>query len=52
MSNGYNDGKMKWINKEDFDKLDCEVQVRHRGKPVKCTAYFLEKGVKVLFSEK
>ena len=45
--------EMKWINKEmKLDKLDCEVQVRHRGKPVKCTAHFLEKGVEVLFSEK
>ena len=43
--------EMKWINKGFSDKkLDCEVQVRHRGKLVKCTA-FLEKGVKVLFSE-
>ena len=53
MSNGLLMEEMKWINKGFSDKeLDCEVQVRHRGKPVKCTAYFLEKGVKVLFSEK
>ena len=53
MSDGLLMEEMKWINKEmKLDKLDCEVQVRHRGKPVKCTAYFLEKGVKVLFSEK
>ena len=53
MSNGLLMEEMKWINKEmKLDKLDCEVQVRHRGKPVKCTAHFLEKGVEVLFSEK
>ena len=53
MSDGLLMEEMKWINKEmKFDKLDCEVQVRHRGKPVKCTAHFLEKGVEVLFSEK
>ena len=53
MSDGLLMEEMKWINKEmKLDKLDCEVQVRHRGKPVKCTAHFLEKGVEVLFSEK
>ena len=53
MSDGLLMEEMKWINKEmELDKLDCEVQVRHRGKPVKCTAHFLEKGVEVLFSEK
>ena len=53
MSNGLLMEEMKWINKGFSDKkLDCEVQVRHRGKPVKCTAHFSEKGVKVLFSEK
>ena len=53
MSDGLLIEEMKWINKEmKLDKLDCEVQVRHRGKPVKCTAHFLEKGVEVLFSEK
>ena len=53
MSDGLLLEEMKWINKEmKLDKLDCEVQVRHRGKPVKCTAHFLEKGVEVLFSEK
>lgn len=53
MSDGLMMEEMKWINKEmKLDKLDCEVQVRHRGKPVKCTAHFLEKGVEVLFSEK
>ncbi len=53
MSDGLLMEEMKWINKEmKFDKLDCEVQVRNRGKPVKCTAHFLEKGVEVLFSEK
>ena len=53
MSDGLLMEEMKWINKEmKLDKLDCEVQVRHRGKPVKCTAHFLEKGAEVLFSEK
>ena len=53
MSDGLLMEEMKWINKEmKLDKLDCEVQVRHRGKPVKCTAHFLGKGVEVLFSEK
>ena len=53
MSDGLMMEEMKWINNEmKLDKLDCEVQVRHRGKPVKCTAHFLEKGVEVLFSEK
>ena len=53
MSDGLLMEEMKWINKEmKLDKLDCEVQVRHRGKPVNCTAHFLEKGVEVLFSEK
>ena len=53
MSDGLLMEEMKWINNEmKLDKLDCEVQVRHRGKPVKCTAHFLEKGVEVLFSEK
>ena len=53
MSDGLLMEEMKWINKEmKLDKLDCEVQVRHRGKPVKCTAHFLKKGVEVLFSEK
>ena len=53
MSDGLLMEEMKWINKEmKLDKLDCEVQVRHRGKPVKCTAHFLEKGVEILFSEK
>ena len=43
---------MKWINPiEPPKELECEVQVRHRGKPVKCTAYFLDDGVKLLFSE-
>ena len=42
---------MKWINPTEVpDELECEVQVRHRGKPVKCHAYFLDDGVKLLFS--
>ena len=43
---------MKWINPAEVpEELECEVQVRHRGNPVKCTAYFLNDGVKLLFSE-
>ena len=33
-------------------KLDCEVQVRHRGKPVECVAHFMEQGVRLAFAEK
>jgi tRNA-specific 2-thiouridylase len=44
---------MKWINEITAPKkLDCEVQVRHRGKPVECVAHFMEQGVKIEFSEK
>jgi tRNA-specific 2-thiouridylase len=53
MSNGLLMEEMKWINEVVIPKkLDCEVQVRHRGKPVKCTAHFLDNGVKILFSKK
>ena len=53
MSDGLLMQEMKWINEMTIPKkLDCEVQVRHRGQPVKCTAHFLENGVKILFSEK
>ena len=45
--------EMKWINKSVVPKqLDCEVQVRHRGKPVSCVALFKDKGVKLSISEK
>ena len=53
MSDGLLMEEMKWINQSDSpSQLDCEVQVRHRGKPVKCIAHFMDEGVKVLFSEK
>ena len=52
MSTGLVMEEMKWINSVDLPKtLNCEVQVRHRGKPVKCVAHFLNNGVKILFSE-
>ena len=53
MSNGLLMEEMKWVNQSDSpSQLDCEVQVRHRGKPVKCVAHFMDDGVKILFSEK
>jgi tRNA-specific 2-thiouridylase len=53
MSNGLLMEEMKWVNQSDSpSQLDCEVQVRHRGKPVKCVAHFMDNGVKILFSEK
>tara|TARA_B100000287_G_C20667296_1_gene792132 strand:- start:998 stop:2089 length:1092 start_codon:yes stop_codon:yes gene_type:complete len=53
MSHGLIMENMKWINPSDIPKkLECKVQVRHRGKPVKCTAHFLDDSVKLLFSEK
>ncbi len=53
MSSGLMMENMKWINPSDMPKkLQCKVQVRHRGKPVKCTANFLDDGVKLFFSEK
>ena len=52
MSAGLMMEDMKWINPAEVpEELECEVQVRHRGNPVKCTAYFLNDGVKLLFSE-
>ena len=53
LSNGLLMEEMKWINKSVVPKqLDCEVQVRHRGKPVSCVAHFKDKGVELSFSEK
>ena len=53
LSDGLLMEKMKWINKSVVPKqLDCEVQVRHRGKPVSCVAHFTDKGVELSFSEK
>ena len=53
LSDGLIMEEMKWINKSVVPKqLDCEVQVRHRGKPVSCVAHFTDKGVELSFSEK
>jgi len=53
MSDGLLMEEMKWINETTAPKkLDCEVQVRHRGKPVECVANFMEQGVRLEFSEK
>ena len=53
MSSGLIMEEMKWINPtKNPIKLSCQVQVRHRGKPIECNAHFLDDGVKVLFSEK
>ena len=53
LSDGLIMEEMKWINKSVVPKqLDCEVQVRHRGKPVSCVAHFKDKGVELSFSEK
>ena len=53
LSDGLLMEEMKWINKSVVPKqLDCEVQVRHRGKPVSCVAHFTDKGAELSFSEK
>ena len=53
LSDGLLMEEMKWINKSVVPKqLDCEVQVRHRGKPVSCVAHFTDEGVELSFSEK
>ena len=53
LSDGLLMEEMKWINQSVVPKqLDCEVQVRHRGKPVSCVAHFKDKGVELSFSEK
>lgn len=52
MSDGLLMEEMKWINETIPPKrLECEVQVRHRGKPVKCDAHFMDQGVRLIFSE-
>ena len=52
MSDGLLMEEMKWINETiPPKKLECEVQVRHRGKPVKCDAHFMDQGVRLIFSE-
>ena len=53
LSDGLLMEEMKWINKAVVPRqLNCEVQVRHRGKPVSCVAHFMDKGVELSFSEK
>ena len=53
MSSGLIMESMKWINPTSPSKVvDCQVQVRHRGRPIDCKAYFLENSVKLEFSEK
>ena len=43
---------MKWINNTVSPKsLSCHVQVRHRGKPIKCDAEFYDDSVKLKFQE-
>ena len=52
MSSGLVMESMKWINdSQEPDSLDCEVQVRHRGKPVKCNAIFKKNKVEISFKE-
>jgi|TARA_B110000438_G_scaffold296917_1_gene342385 tRNA-specific 2-thiouridylase len=52
MSSGLIMESMKWINDvQEPESLDCEVQVRHRGKPVKCNAIFRKDEVEIHFSE-
>jgi tRNA-specific 2-thiouridylase len=52
MSSGLLMEPMKWINdSKEPDSLDCEVQVRHRGKPVKCNAIFKKSNVEITFKE-
>ena len=52
MSSGLVMESMKWINdSQEPDSLDCEVQVRHRGKPVKCNAIFKKSTVEITFKE-
>ena len=52
MSSGLVMESMKWINdSQEPDSLDCEVQVRHRGKPVKCDAIFKKNKVEISFKE-
>ena len=52
MSSGLLMEPMKWINDtQEPDSLDCEVQVKHRGKPVKCNAIFKKNKVEITFKE-
>ena len=52
MSSGLVMEPMKWINdSKEPESLECEVQVRHRGKPVKCNAVFGKNEVEIHFEE-
>jgi tRNA-specific 2-thiouridylase len=52
MSSGLIMEPMKWINQvKEPESLDCQVQVRHRGKPVECNAVFRKDKVEILFKE-
>ena len=52
MSSGLIMEPMKWINAGlEPESLDCEVQVRHRGKPVECNAVFKKDEVEIKFKE-
>jgi tRNA-specific 2-thiouridylase len=52
MSSGLIMEPMKWINNsKEPSSLDCDVQVRHRGKPVKCNAVFKKNKVEIYFEE-
>ena len=52
MSSGLIMEPMKWINDvQEPESLECEVQVRHRGKPVQCNAIFRKDEVEIHFRE-
>ena len=52
MSSGLIMEPMKWINAGlEPECLNCEVQVRHRGKPVECNAVFKKDEVEIRFKE-
>jgi len=53
MSSGLIMESMKWINvlTEEPKLLECLVQVRHRGQPIKCQAVFGNKEVHLKFEE-
>jgi len=52
MSSGLVMESMKWINdSKEPESLECEVQVRHRGKPVKCNVVFGTNEVEIYFKE-
>ena len=53
MSSGLIMESMKWINEmpEELKSLECLVQVRHRGQPIKCKAIFEANSVRLSFAE-